>query len=317
MRLLVHDRHPERYLDLVEARFPEIEITLHERYEGLEQAVRESRPQVALSQKFAGVPYPRAALLDCPTLEWLHVMGAGVDHLVPWDRDRITITNSAGIQADVMAQYALAGLLALNFELPRYLRDQAAGRWLPQEVIDARGQTLLVLGLGNIGRAVARHARALGLEVIGVRASAAPVEGVSRVYAPEALHEALALADAVVVLVPLTEATRGLIDARAIAAMKPDAVLVNLARGGIVDEAALADALAEGRLRGAVLDVFATEPLPAESPLRRLANVVVTPHVSSVYRGWERAAVTLFCDNLARRLEGRDLVNVVDPGRGY
>jgi phosphoglycerate dehydrogenase-like enzyme len=143
------------------------------------------------------------------------------------------------------------------------------------------------------------------------------MDGLDTVFGPERLHEALALADAVVLVLPLTERTRNLIDAPALAAMKPGAVLVNMARGGILDEAALAEALAAGGLGGAVLDVFAEEPLPAGSPLWDLDNVIVTPHVASVFAGWERKAAEVFADNLARRLAGEPLANVIDPSRGY
>jgi phosphoglycerate dehydrogenase-like enzyme len=315
--LLVHDARPERYLDLLRERFPRVTVTTHTDYAGLAEAVRATRPRWVLSQKFAGVPYPREALVEAPGLEWIHVLGSGVDHLLPWDPARVTVTNSAGVQADVMAQYVLAGVLAWNFHLPAFLREQGRRRWAPREVLDVRGQTLVVVGLGRIGAAVARHAAALGLRVLGVRRHPAPVPGVERVLPSEALPSALDAADVVVVLLPLTDETRGLFDAALLARMRPGAVLVNLARGGIVDEEALCAALRGGRLRAAVLDVFAREPLPDDSPLWGLDNVILTPHVSSLFRGWERAAAELFCDNLERRERGEALRNVVDPARGY
>jgi phosphoglycerate dehydrogenase-like enzyme len=174
-----------------------------------------------------------------------------------------------------------------------------------------------VIGLGHTGRDVARRAQALGLRVLATRANPAPMAGVERVAGPEALHEVLAEADFVAVCLPLTERTRHAIDRRAIAAMKPGACLVDVSRGGVVDGAALAEALAGGRLGGAMLDVFEPEPLAPDSPFWDLETVIVTPHSSSVYRGWERASAALLCDNLARWQAGEPLVNVVDPARGY
>ena len=313
MRLFIHDIEPGLYLDIIEARFPDLEITTHTTYEGIEAAVERARPQFVVSQVFAGQPYPREPILACESLEWLHVLGAGINHLLPWDPDKLTVTNSATVQADAMAQYALGGLFAFNFYFLDYLREQAKRRWTPRRVITATGKTVLVVGLGAIGRVVARRAGAMGMKVLGLRRHAAPIDDVEQVFGTEDLHRALGLADVVMIVVPLTETTRNLIDAAAFAAMKPGTVFINMARGAIVDEPALIAALREGRLRGALLDVFATEPLPADSPLWTFDNVILTPHVSSVFDDWERQAVELFCDNLERRLKGEPMANVVTP----
>jgi phosphoglycerate dehydrogenase-like enzyme len=317
MKLLVHDDQAGLYLDLLRERFAELEIAVSERYDTLDAMIGALAPEVVLSSKFAGLPYPREALMEAPSVAWVHVCGSGIDHLLPWDPARITVTNSAGFQAEVMAQYALGALLALAMRFPGYARDTVAKTWAPAPVASMAGKTVLVAGLGPNGRAVARLLRAAGMTVIGLRRRPEPMDGLEAVFGPESLHEALARADALVLVLPLTEATRNLIDARALAAMKPGALLVNMARGGILEEAALAEALAAGRLGGAVLDVFAREPLPADSPLWGLDNVIVTPHVASVFEGWEREAAQVFADNLARRLAGRPLMNVIDPARGY
>ncbi len=317
MKLLVHDDRADLYLDLLRDRFPDLGIAVCDRYDTFPARLAEVAPEIVLSSKFAGLPYPRAALLEAPSVAWVHVCGSGIDHLLPWDPARVTVTNSAGFQAEVMAQYALGALLALALRFPAYARDTAARRWAPGPVASIAGKTVLVAGLGPNGRAVARLARAAGMTVIGLRNRPRPMDGLDAVFGPERLHEALALADAVVLVLPLTERSRNLIDARALAAMKPGAVLVNMARGGILDEAALAEALTAGRLGGAVLDVFAEEPLPAGSPLWDLDNVIVTPHVASLFAGWERKAAEVFADNLARRLAGAPLANVIDPARGY
>jgi len=172
-----------------------------------------------------------------------------------------------------------------------------------------------VIGLGDIGARIARSGRALGMRAIGVSRTGRPVTGVSRVYRTRALTAALAEADFVVLTVPLSPATRGLLDAAALAAMKPSAWLINVARGPIVDEDAMVEALRAGRIAGAILDVFDIEPLPPTHPLWTLPNVVITPHISGP--STPREIAPLFADNLRRYLAGRPLRHVVDRRRGY
>jgi phosphoglycerate dehydrogenase-like enzyme len=317
VKVLIHDPKPDRIRRVVEAHHEGLEYVACDSYAGLAETVCCTAPDVAFSNKFAGVPYPREPLVGTASVRWVHVAGTGIDHLRPWDPNRITVTNCAGFQSETMAQYAMGAVFALNFRFPEYLRDQAARRWAPKPVTCAAGHTLLVVGMGPIGRRVAERAAAAGYRIIGYRRSGEPLTGVAEMFGPGRLHEALAQADAVVVVVPLTDDTRGLIGRDALAALKPGAILVNMARGGIVDEDALADALRSGRLRGAVLDVFAREPLPPESPLWGLDNVILTPHVSSVFEGWELEAARRFSDNLARWRAGEPLHNVVDPVAGY
>ena len=309
-RVLVHDDHAPLYRDLLEAE-PDITFIVHDRYAGLAEVARAFEPDVVMNFRFAGNPYPREAFIDLPCLRWVHVSGSGSDHLAPWDRNRVTVTNCAGFQAKVMAEYAIGAILAQNFRFPEFIADRQARRWAEKPVRPAAGGTLLMIGLGPIGQAIARLARLIGMRVIGLRRTGGPVEGIERVYQPEALLEALAEADAVVLAIPLTEASRGWFGAAAIAAMKPDALLINMARGHIVDEAALATALSTGRLRGAVIDVFSSEPLEPSSPLWDLDNAILTPHVSSVWTGWQRAAAEIFVDNLGRYRAGQTLMNVV------
>ncbi len=317
MKLLVHYDRPELFLDVLRARFPGVRVHCCRSYRALAADLAAFGPEILYCIKFEGRPYPRAAVLGQATLKWVAVGGVGVDHLAPWDPARLRVTNSAGVASDVMAQYALAAILALTFRFPAFLRAQFDRRWDPQQVGSIAGRTLAVIGLGHTGQDVARRAQALGLRVVGVRAHPQPMAGIARVYGPEALGAALAEADYVVVSLPLTERTRHVIDRAAIETMKPGALLVDVSRGGVVDGAALAAALAAGRLGGAALDVFEQEPLPPDSPFWGLENVIVTAHSSSTDDGWERRSVEMFCDNLERWQVGRALVNVVDPARGY
>lgn len=155
------------------------------------------------------------------------------------------------------------------------------------------------------------------MTVLGVRARPKPTDWVDEVHGTEALHRLLPLADLILVCVPLLPATGNLLDAEALAQVKPGAVLVDVSRGGVVAEAALVEALRDGRLKGAALDVFETEPLPAESPFWSLPNAIVTPHCSSVYDGWRRRSIDMFCENLSRYRQGAPMSRVVEPDRGY
>jgi phosphoglycerate dehydrogenase-like enzyme len=179
------------------------------------------------------------------------------------------------------------------------------------------GRTLVVVGFGTIGSEIGRVARTVGLRVIGVRTQPSPSEHADLVVGTDRLHEALGEADYVSIVLPLMATTRGLIDGRAIAAIKPGAYLMNTGRGGIVDEAALLGALRSGHLSGALLDVFETEPLPPENPLWTAPNTTILPHISGDPVDWRMRVTKLFVRNLREWMKGRPLVNVVDPARGY
>jgi phosphoglycerate dehydrogenase-like enzyme len=215
-----------------------------------------------------------------------------------------------------MAEYVLGWLLRVTQRMDQYLAAQRDRQWLgdvvPQKL---RGRTLAIVGLGDIGRTIARAATALGMRVLGVSRTGRRVPGVARVSRLAGLRRALAEADAVVVTVPLTPETRGLIGGKEIAAMRPSTWLINIARGPIVDEAALVAALRAERIAGAVLDVFDEEPLPAGHPFWGLPNVVLTPHISGPSTPEEISPI--FNDNLRRFLAGQRLRHVVDRRRGY
>ena len=218
-----------------------------------------------------------------------------------------------------MAQMAFARLLAINCNLYLYHEQQKQRLWKGHDPHNSVGGTLTVVGLGRIGRACARLGAALGMTVHGVRARPEPCEGVRSVVPPERMAEVLAVSDYVIVVTPLTEATRGLFDRAAFDALKPGAILHNMARGHVVDETALVAALETGKLRAASFDVFAEEPLPPESPLWEVENLHITPHVGGMQTGddYDRRGAAVFLDNLARWQRGEPLVNRCDPGRGY
>jgi glyoxylate reductase len=235
---------------------------------------------------------------------------------------RIVVCNTPGVLSEATADIAwtlMLGIARRAAEGDRLVRSGAWTGWKPQELLgaDLVGRTLAIVGAGRIGHCVARRARGWRMPVVYVaRHRHEPFERDFNAPRVE-LDEALAMADFVSLHLPLTDQTHHLIDARRLALMKPTAYLINTGRGPVVDEAALMAALQEGRLKGAALDVFQTEPLPPEHPFWGMETVIVTPHCSAVFDGWAERSVAMFAENLARYRRGEALHNVVDPERGY
>jgi D-2-hydroxyacid dehydrogenase (NADP+) len=229
------------------------------------------------------------------------------------------------VQAVPIAEHVMACLLALARRLPQTLRDQQERTWRPNALIGEAspwliaGRTIGIIGVGTLGEAIAVRAKAFGMRVLGMRrhpGRAVPA-GFDDVVGPDDRGRMLAEADVVVIAAPLTPETDRLLDAAAIAAMKPGAIVINVARGQLIDESALAGALESGRLGGAALDVFATEPLPPTSPFWTMPNVIVTPHNSGFRSGHFDAVIDLFAENLKRFERGVELLNRVDLEIGY
>jgi phosphoglycerate dehydrogenase-like enzyme len=268
---------------------------------------------------------PPETLAAAANLRWLQTRGAGVEHLplAELAARGIVLTNMSGAHAANIAEHLLAMMLAFARRLPQLIRAQERREWRDtvthREVFELGGQTLVLVGMGAIGSELGRRAAALGLRVIGVRRHGdepAPAWS-DRVFAVDRMDEALAMADHVALSLPLTDETRGLFDAGRFAALKPGAFVYNVGRGGVVDTAALLDALQKGKLGGAGLDVTDPEPLPADSPLWAMDNVIITAHTSGATpRYWERAS-ELLIDNVRRFRAGEPLRNVVDLGVGY
>ena len=269
---------------------------------------------------------PIEAVLDAaPRIEWLHQRGAGIDRIAGPGlvQSGIVVTNGSGNHAPNIAEHVLGLMLAFARQLPALIRAQQAAQWKPpraEQLFELSGQTLAVVGAGSIGRALGVRAAALGLRVLGVRRSARAEEdvpGFTRIVGIEGLDEVLAEADHVAIALPLTDETRGLFSAARLARMKPGAHLYNVGRGGLVDHAALLDALHSGRLAGAGLDVTDPEPLPADSPLWHAPGVIVTAHSSgNTPHSFERYRALLL-ENLGRWSRGEPLLNVVDLRLGY
>jgi phosphoglycerate dehydrogenase-like enzyme len=279
-------------------------------------------------------PSPQTA----PDLRWVQGHFAGVDHFLSHPLLRtITLTTASGIHAPAMAEYILMMILAFAHRLPRMIEYQRRIEWpkdrwtlfVPRELGDA---TLGIVGYGSIGRHTARLAKAFGMRVLATKRRVQhasdddwqlPDVGdpqgalVAQWYAPAQLRSMLAECDYVAVTVPLTPETRSMLSVAEFKSMKSDAIVINVARGGVIDQAALIDALRAGTIGGAGLDVFAEEPLLADSPLWTLPNVIISPHVSGFTPHYDARAMTLFAENLRRYVKGEPLLNVVDVNRGY
>jgi phosphoglycerate dehydrogenase-like enzyme len=275
-------------------------------------------------------PLPAATferiLARTPRLRWVHSATAGVERvLTPTASSRgIAITNARGVFSEPIAEYVLMMILAIIRRLPQLLELQRERTWQPLAEYEMREVTVGVEGLGSIGKEVARLALEFGARVVASRRTAPGVEfdergldGIARIFAQDQLPDMLAESDFVVLALPLTRDTENLVDARLLRRMKHGSWLINVARGGLVDERALANALRDGPIGGAVLDTLREEPLPPRSPLYDLPNLIITPHTSwSSGRVLDRS-IELFCDNLRRFVADEPLLNRVDLDRGY
>ncbi len=257
-------------------------------------------------------------------LRWIQTAGAGVEWLLVPDlvaRTDLTITNASGVHAEPIAEHVFALMLAFSRRLPEVLALQREQRWDPATFLRGTptlaGATLGILGVGAIGLHIAAIGAAFGMRVVGMRRGGEPAPHVERMYRPEALNALLGEAHYVVNALPLTAATRGLIGAAELAAMRRDAVIINIGRGGTIQTDALVTALREETIRGAGLDVTDPEPLPADHPLWSLPNAIITPHYSGGRPGYFDRVTDIFLDNLRRYRNGEPMRNVVDLRAGY
>jgi len=271
-------------------------------------------------------------------LKWVQLLSAGADHALggPMKSAAIPITTASGVHATPIAEYTIASMLAYARRFHVTIRAQQRHEWSRRAVISSldviRGKTLGIVGYGSIGRETARLAHAFGMKILALKRN--PAERRETGWTPQGLGDPegriparwfgpaecaaiLGESDYVSVTLPLTNVTRKFIGAREIAAMKPGAYFVNIGRGAVVDETALAAALSAGKIGGAGLDVFEREPLPADSPLWDIEQAILTPHVSGDFRGYMELACELFAENLRRFQSGEPLLNRVDPAQGY
>lgn len=258
--------------------------------------------------------------VHAPHLKWVHIIGAGVEHLAPfdWVPDGMTITNNSGIHMEKTMEYVAMALQMLNNNIPKFVTDQRNGKYDAVFSTPIAGKTVTVVGVGKMGRGAARAARKLGCRVLGVRRSGRPSRYVDQMYDTQNLNGALSEADFVVVNAPLTPDTAGMIGAEQLDVMKPGAGLINLGRAKVVDYSAMAERLSCGALGGAIVDVHDPEPLPENSPYWTTPNLIITPHVSSDDDlSYVPLTLDLMFNNMRRFLAGGRLKNRVDPRLGY
>ena len=264
----------------------------------------------------------KSILAGAPKLEWIHGRYAGLDAILCPEliESPVPLTNGRGSFSQSLGEFVMCGALYFAKDLPRMLRSKAARQWDNFDVLELSQQTLGIVGHGDIGRAIARRAKAFGMKVFALRRDVSPRAGdedVDRVFANADLHTMLPLCDYVVAAAPLTPQTKHLLSTAEFALMKPTAIVMNVGRGPVIDEAAIAVALETKQIRGAVLDVFEVEPLPANSPLWAMDNVLISYHTADHTKDWLDDAVSLFIEQFNRWRNGQPLKNVVDKRAGY
>ena len=322
--------------------------------DGIIAQLRDISPRLRIERHFPNVPesaWADAEVLytsntlpepsQAPRLRWIQIHSAGLDGII--DRpiiqaEDVEVTSASGVHAPQMAEYCLSMMLAFNYGINKMLEFQAKAEW-PEKALDIfkprllRGQSLGIVGYGSIGRELARLANGLGMQVVATKRDpmhpaaegeyAEPGSGdpegdiPTRIYPAEALASMVSMCDYVVVTLPYTPATHHVIDASIFEAMKPGAVFINVGRGGVVDERDLVSALAAGKIAGAGLDVFETEPLPSSSPLWDMENVIISPHISGNSQRLHAQTAALFAENLQRYVDNQPLLNKLDRERGY
>ena len=300
--------------------FAKVDVVQLPNYDGIENQIRDADAVVAWSLR-------PEQIKNAKKLRWIHSPAAAVHQLLFPEliNSDIVLTNARDVHGPVVAEHVIALILALAKKIPRSVRLQTRHVWGQQQLWDDKpptreigGATLGLLGLGSIGRETAKRATALGMRVVAVREHPAKGgEDLAAVYGPADLDRMLAESDYVALCAPLTPQTEGIINADRLRRMKRDACLINVSRGPLVDEAALADALRNRTIAGAALDVFSREPLPADSPFWDLENCLITPHSAAITeRLWERHYAQI-SENLRRFLAGQPLLGVVDKKKGY
>ncbi|MCP1675560.1 phosphoglycerate dehydrogenase-like enzyme [Natronocella acetinitrilica] len=300
-----------RYAEALEERGLN-DVTLH-----VAESLDELDDQALAAPVALGKPALLCKVIDrMPALEWVQSTFAGVDALLdPALRRDYRLTGVKGVFGPLMSEYVLGQIIAVERDFRRMDRAQAAARWEPFPYSGLRGRTMGIAGLGSIGRDIAATARHFGMRVLGYKRSPGEVEGVDAVYAGADFAEFAAAVDYLVLVMPATAETEHVINATTLSAMKPSAWLINVGRGALVNEAALAEALEQRRIGGAILDVFEEEPLPGSSSLWKLSNVVITPHVAA--ESFPEDIAGIFADNWQRFQGGKPLLYEIDFERGY
>jgi phosphoglycerate dehydrogenase-like enzyme len=262
----------------------------------------------------------KGVLPQATRARWIHSLWTGVEGILTPEMlaHPAQLSNGRGVFRWPLADWVMAAMLHFSFDLGRVIRQQQAGVWEPFLATMLEGKTLGIIGYGSIGSAAASRAKGFGMKIAALRRKQGQTDPlVDAFYSPPQLKDLLASSDYVLLATPLTAETRGMVGAAELAAMKPSAVLINVGRGPVVDEVALLQTLESGQIRGAALDVFTVEPLPAGHPFYRMTNVLVSPHTADRVEGFLGPPVEAFLENLERFLKGEPLENLVDKHAGY
>lgn len=317
--LLVLGDPPESAIDIVKGLGPDVRTTFSKKVDGL-------APEFANAQVLFSWAGPRPEVVEilakAPKLKWIHTRSVGLDGLLCPEiiQSPVTLTNGRGTFSQSLGEFVMTGVLYFAKDIPRMRKSQAERRWDVFNVHEISTQTIGIVGHGDIGRAIASRAYGMGMKVLAARrdtARRAGDEHVHGVYGNEALHEMLPECDYVVVAAPLTPYTRHLLSTPEFAVMKKGAIVLNVGRGPVIHEAALVEALQSGHLGGAALDVFEVEPLPQDSPLWGMDNVVISAHTADHTRDWMTDAAKFFVEQFERYRKGEALKNLVDKLAGY
>ena len=298
---------------------PEVQVTAGDKPEDFAAAVADAEVILSWAAKRAVL---ESLLHSSPKLKWIHSRSAGLDSLLfPALVDSpVPLTNGRGVFSQSLGEFVLLGAMYFAKDIPRMLRNQKAGRWEQFNLHEISGQTMGIVGYGDIGRACAWRAKAMGMRVLAVRRDPAKSAGdtnVEHVYAFSEMLEMIPQCDYVVAAAPLTPDTKSLVGKEVFAAMKPSAIIMNVGRGPVIDEPAMIEALESKKIRGAALDVFTTEPLPAGHPFYAMENVLLSPHCADNTQDWLDQAMLFFYKNLEHYMKREPLENLVNKHAGY
>ena len=318
--LLVTGDPTAEFLKGLERLPPDTRVTISTDPEKLAQAAPEAG--VILNGEFKNPRLLQNLFPLATRARWVHILSAGVEHILSPAivASPVPFTNGRGVFRRPLAEWAVGAMLYFLYDYRRLIRQQEAGVWADFDIEELGAKTIGIVGYGEIGRAVAERAKPFGCKILALRRKPAASAGdplIDRVYAPAEIDEMLAQCDFVVAAAPTTPETRGMIGARQIGVLKPSAVVINIGRGPVIDEAPLVAALEGNRIRGAALDVFTVEPLPEGHAFYKLKNVLLSPHSADHFEGWREKAVDFFLENFERFRKGEPLENVVDKHAGY
>src|SRR5882672_7685308 len=299
-----------QYFDHLKQHFPGVKLDMVDHHGKVDPYIAAAEVLVTFGPHVAKHVFEKAK-----NLKWVQALGTGVDGIAdqPALKEDVLVTNMHGFHGAPVSEAALLSMLALARGLPRSLRQQAKRQWDRFPVKLLKGKTVGIFGVGTIAAELAPKCKALGMKVVGISSTRREVPGFDAMHGREELEQAVKDLDYFVLLTPFTPDTKDIVDAKILAAMKPSSFFINLARGGVVDEDALLDALKEKRIAGAALDVFAQEPLPEDSPFWELENVILTQHQGGFFDGYPRFAIPVVEHNLRKWLAGdlKGMINVV------